>query len=75
MNGFDNETQSWTDSIHIFVHKLLDDRGLAGIVEPSATGSAILVVHLDELSYSIRILISLSFNRALRSTESIFASA
>ena len=36
LNGFDDKPESGTDSIHIFVHQMLDDGGLASIVKASA---------------------------------------
>lgn len=33
LNGLDYKTQRWTHTLHIFLHDLLHDRGLASIIE------------------------------------------
>ena len=73
LNGFDDETKCWTDRVHVFVHQSLYNRGFAGIVQASETASAKQARYKAQSTYSIRILISLSFNRALRKIESIVA--
>ena len=34
INGLDNKAQCWTDTVDVLVHYLLDNSGLAGIIQP-----------------------------------------
>ena len=39
VDGLDDEAKCWADSVHIFIHDLLDNGRLACIVEASAWAS------------------------------------
>lgn len=72
INSLDNESQGWTNGIHIFIHQLLDNGSLSGIVQPSSTILAVVSFAAQlKYPYNISILISLSFKRALRRIDSI----
>lgn len=72
VDGPDDKSQGWTDSIHILIHKPFDDCGFSSIVQSSSTWSAIHSAGASiQISYNIKILISLSFNRAFRRIDNI----
>lgn len=35
INGFDNESKRWTHVVHVLVHDLFHDCGLARVVQPA----------------------------------------
>lgn len=71
VNCLDDKAQCWTDCGHILVHNLLHNGGFACIIKaPGVLGQPLQRVAVD-LPYSIRILISLSFNLAFRRIDSI----
>lgn len=70
-NGFDDKPQGRTDTVHVFIHDFLDDRGLPGIVQPAARRQN-QACRLSLVTHSIRIRISLSLRRAFRRIDSIF---
>jgi hypothetical protein len=72
-NRLDDEAQSWTDTVHVLVHDLLDDGCLSSIVQAPTSSQQ---RHLDTSKswelHSINIRISLSFRRAFRKIDNIF---
>jgi hypothetical protein len=70
VNRLDIETQSWADCIDILAHDLLDYSSLPSIIESAVNGQQRLVVYCG-IPYSMRILISLSFNLAFRKIDNI----
>ena len=75
VNGFDDEAEGGACIINIFLHDLLHNRRLPGIVESSALKSANISasIGLSVDTDSINIRISLSFNLAFLKIESILA--
>lgn len=72
----DDKTQCRADSSDIFVHNLLNDGGLPGIVQTSvamAISESLRKLYVSRgKTYSIRIRISLSFSRAFLKLDNIF---
>jgi hypothetical protein len=66
----DDEAECRADAIHVFVHNLLYDGRLSGIVQ-SPMQSAFATANKSKSTHSIKIRISLSFKRAFRSMDSI----
>ena len=52
VNRLDDETQRWTDGIHIFVHDFLHNRGLPGVIQPTSTISWWIILPLNSLTAS-----------------------
>lgn len=75
LNGLYDEPKCWTDCIHVFIHQALDNCGFSGIVQPAYVASDSWLNTLGWSTHSIKILISLSFSRALRKIESIVSLA
>lgn len=74
IDGPDDEAQGWAHSVYIFVHQPLDDGSLPSIIQSSTVLLALNITdRVSPNAHSIRILISLSFNRAFRRIESILA--
>lgn len=74
VNRLDDETESGRDIIDVFIHHALDYGRFPSIVQASLhhqLGRTVLASGLHVTTYSSNIRISLSFNRALRSIESI----
>ena len=72
LNGLYDESKCWTDRVHVFVHQPLNNCGFTSIVQASELHLAKLAKYQwQSTTYSIKILISLSFSRALRKIESI----
>jgi hypothetical protein len=72
INSLDNESECWADSIDIFTHDPLDYGGLSSIVKTSIPEpDQQIPAACQGSAYSIKILISLSFNLAFRKIESI----
>lgn len=69
IDGLDNETQSWTNSADILIHDSFHDGCLAGIIKASDRLASYRTRSV--IADSIKIRISLSLRRALRSTDSI----
>jgi hypothetical protein len=73
IDRLDNKAQSWAHSIDIFIHDPFDNGGFARIVKPAATSLAARTSKRGvDRPHSISTRISLSFNRAFLSIESIF---
>lgn len=70
VNCFDDEAKSWADSINVLSHNSLDYCRLPSVIEAPERYQLRLKV-CCQLPYSIRTLISLSFNLAFRSIDSI----
>jgi len=71
IDGLDDESERGADSIDIFIHDLLDYCGFASIVQTPSQRQLEPFTHL-RLTYSIKILISLSLRRAFRRIDNIF---
>ena len=71
VNGLDDESQGGADSRDILVHNLLDNSCFTCIIQPAEFAQQLPSAFSSVPTYSIRILISLSFSRAFRKTESI----
>lgn len=75
VDGLDYKTQRRAHRSDIFPHNTLYYCCLAGIVESAGCSASVnghLSSRLEESSYSIKTLISLSFSRAFLRTDSIF---
>lgn len=72
LNSLDDEAQSRTDAVYVLLHNLLYNRRLSRVVQATLPSARLCRRPLLD-TYSINILISLSFSRALRSIDSIFA--
>ena len=70
-NGLYDEPKCWIDRVHILIHQFLNDCGFTGVIQTTEMASAKLIQYQCRTTDSINILISLSFNRALRNIESI----
>lgn len=73
-NRLDDETESGRDIVDVFVHHTLDYGRFPSIIQASLhhqLGRTVVASGLHVTTYSSNIRISLSFNRALRSIESI----
>jgi len=47
VNRLDDKAQRWTDSVHVLVHQLLDDRGFTGIVQsPDTSQHTMRSIHI-----------------------------
>jgi hypothetical protein len=74
IDRLDDKPQSWAHCIDIFIHDPFDNGGFARIVEAAARSSVAPISELKvERPHSISTRISLSFNRAFLSIESIFS--
>lgn len=71
LDGFNHESKCWIDHVQVFIHQLFNNCGFAGIVQTTEIASAKLDKYQCQSTNSMSILISLSFNRALRNIESI----
>jgi hypothetical protein len=72
VDRLDDKSQRWAHSVDIFIHDPLDNSRFARIVESAARSSARASNVKQHGTDSISTRISLSFNRAFRSIESIF---
>lgn len=75
LDRLDDKSKSRADTVYVLVHDLLHNGSLACIVQTpgSSQQHSFFQTCMCYKSYSIKILISLSFKRAFRKIDSIFA--
>ena len=75
IDSLDNEAKGWADTVHVLVHNLLDNGCLSRIVQATVQSISKQAIVVTRIVYSMRILISLSFNLAFLKIDSILVFA